>query len=273
MHPLQDWPLPLLAIVLMAILGAALHIGTLAGRRIYRGRARASREGLGYIVSTSLALLGLLLGFTFGASQDRFNVRRRLVAEEANALLSTYMFVRSRDDAASSELAPLILQYGQTREAFFEARTRQAEAQAEAVSERLQDLIWARALDTTRDGAGYTILDRVRQLFEVDGTRRAEHDARVPLGIVQLLAVFAIIATAVIGLSLTGRTRHVVASTALLLLLTTTACLILGLDRQRSPVLLASQAPMEHSLAAIQRWENARLAGRGPPSSLERPGR
>jgi hypothetical protein len=94
----------------------------------------------------------------------------------------------------------------------------------------------------------------------------------VPLGIVQALAAFAIISVSIIGMALSGRPRHGLASTGLLLLLTTTACLILGLDRQRSAAMLANQAPMERSLALLQRWEASRAATSGPPSTPARPG-
>lgn len=270
MRPLLDWPLWVIGLILMVVLSAALQFGYWLGRRIYGGtKSGATREGLGYIISASMALLGLLLAFTFGASQERFNIRRRLIEDEANAFRSSYMVVQSLDEARKAALSPLIVEYCKARVLFFEATNAADADQADARSDRLQDAILARALDTRQsgapDGSATMVVDKLSRLFEVDATRRAEHFARVPLGILQALMAYAVISVAVIGMALSGGTRHPVASFAFLFVLTTTACMILGLDRQKTSAMLSQQAPMERTLAWMQRWETARLAGAPPP--------
>jgi hypothetical protein len=270
MRPIQDWPLWSIGIVMMVLMSAAMQAGYLAGRRIYPARqTAATRLGMGYIVTASLALLGLLLAFTFGASEQRYEARRQLVTEEADALASAYVYVLTLPNGANAAVAPLVLQYGRSRVAFFEALDEPTAVQADARSFELEDAIWAGAVANLRaGGAGTTastVMDRLDRLFEIDSTRRAEHYSRVPLGTLQALMVFSIISAAIIGMALAGGSRHYVASTAFLAVLATTACLILGLDRQRSPSMLAQQAPMERALARIERWEKARIA-RGAPA-------
>lgn len=270
MRPLLDWPIVVIGLILMVVLSAALQFGYWLGRRIYgQTKSGATREGLGYLISASMALLGLLLAFTFGASQERFNIRRRLVEDEANAFRSTYMIVQSLDDARRASLSPLIVEYCKARVAFFEAPNTSLAAQADSRSDGLQDAILAHALDNrqsaTTDSSTTMVVDRLSRLFDVDATRRAEHFARVPLSILQALMLYAVISVGVMGMALSGGTRHPVASAAFLLVLTTTACMIVGLDRQRSPAMLSQQAPMERTLAWMQRWEAARRAGAPAP--------
>ena len=45
-------------------------------------------HGAGHIVSAALGLLGLLIAFTFAMAADRYEARRHLVMEEANAIAS-----------------------------------------------------------------------------------------------------------------------------------------------------------------------------------------
>jgi hypothetical protein len=77
---------------------AGLFVGMLVllelGRRLrQRQRARHGEslgEGLGAVQAAVFGLLGLLLAFTFSGAASRFDARRQLVVEEANAIGTTY---------------------------------------------------------------------------------------------------------------------------------------------------------------------------------------
>src|SRR5438045_1409782 len=65
------------------------------GYRLGRSRRKSSEEEkeapVGAMVQASLALLALLLAFTFGLAVARFDARRQLVVDEANAIGTTYL--------------------------------------------------------------------------------------------------------------------------------------------------------------------------------------
>ena len=86
----------------VALLAAAgLFVGVLVlldlGRKI--GIAQLARDpdaaakGAGPVEAAILGLLGLLLAFTFSGAASRFEARRQLVADEANAIGTAYLRV------------------------------------------------------------------------------------------------------------------------------------------------------------------------------------
>ena len=98
-------PLTALPVLLLGTILLVIVIGlTWAGMRIRMkaaGRARAAagraedvdeeEDANGAIVSAVLGLLALLLGFTFALAVNRFETRRALVLEEANAIGTAYL--------------------------------------------------------------------------------------------------------------------------------------------------------------------------------------
>src|SRR5580698_8721094 len=83
--------------LIIAISLTALFVLSLAGGwRLYgavrRGRPdEGASTGAGYIVGASLGLLSLLIGFTLAMSLDRYESRRKLVGEEANAIATVWL--------------------------------------------------------------------------------------------------------------------------------------------------------------------------------------
>ena len=77
-----------------AIAGAVL-ISIETGYRLGKYRRRVSdgeREGpVGAIVGATLGLLAFILAFTFGLAASRFDARRQMVVEEANAIGTTFL--------------------------------------------------------------------------------------------------------------------------------------------------------------------------------------
>jgi hypothetical protein len=89
---------PLDALPLWGLFGATIAIVLLSiegGRCLglhRRRRSEEEKEGpVGAIVAATLGLLGLVLAFTFGLAASRFDARRQIVVEEANAIGTTYL--------------------------------------------------------------------------------------------------------------------------------------------------------------------------------------
>ena len=81
--------LPIVVGLFLAMV-ACLELGYRAGRRRMRVDS-AAHEGLGSIEAATFALLGLLLGFAFSGALGRFDARRGLIIEEANAIGTAYL--------------------------------------------------------------------------------------------------------------------------------------------------------------------------------------
>jgi hypothetical protein len=69
---------------------ALLHFGWRIGRRHVGDRGPASLLGLAAVESAVFALLGLLLAFSVSGGLQRFDERRQLIVQEANAISTAY---------------------------------------------------------------------------------------------------------------------------------------------------------------------------------------
>jgi hypothetical protein len=86
------------ALPLWALFGATVIVVLLSiegGYWVGRYRRRRSEDEkeapVGAIVGATLGLLAFMLAFTFGLASSRFNARREIVVEEANAIGTTYL--------------------------------------------------------------------------------------------------------------------------------------------------------------------------------------
>jgi len=89
---------PLDHLPLWGLFGATVGVVLLSiegGYWLGRDRRRRSEDEkeapVGAIVGGTLGLLGFILAFTFGLAASRFNSRREIVVEEANAIGTTYL--------------------------------------------------------------------------------------------------------------------------------------------------------------------------------------
>lgn len=85
---LYDIPTPILLIVLIAGMVAVVEGGLHVGRRYGRHRWTNAREIHTALTAAALALMGLMLAFTFNLSAGRFDIRKNLVVSEATAIQS-----------------------------------------------------------------------------------------------------------------------------------------------------------------------------------------
>ena len=261
MHWLERAPIWVIGLLILGALMIADQIGS-ATRRIMRrkGLPEPADEGIGHILSGALVLLGLLIAFTFAAASDRFDTRRLLVVEEANAVHTTYLRIQALDDAPKAALSQLMVQYVHARRDWFLAGEDDAlVARAEAETDALQKRMWTVTLAVVRANPTATInpslLQTTNEMFDLAASQRAALDARVPISILRALLVFALIAAALMGYALTKGTRQLVASAALNAALSLAICLILDIDRPRSGAVRVSQAPMDRTIAAIEAAE------------------
>jgi hypothetical protein len=141
---------PLDVVPLWCFLPVATAIGMLAVEAGYRfgkwRRTHASEEKVGPVgamVGSLLALLAIMLAFTFNLAATRFDARRQAVLEEANAIGTTYLRTRLLPEPQRADIAELLRIYT-------ELRVRNvAEARITEVmtgSEKLHEQIWSQAV-------------------------------------------------------------------------------------------------------------------------------
>jgi hypothetical protein len=219
--------------------------------------------GAAQLAGSALALLGLLVGFTFAMAADRYETRRGLVVEEANAISTVYLRDRMFAAPQGPALGKLVLQYARERQSFFDAGDEAAAL--EASSRRalvLQDQIWGltRTALKAPEAAALTTasLNATNAMFDLASSRDAAREARVPAPVIWSVAACAFGAALLSGYALaSGGRRHRLASTALFLLVGVAMVVILDIDLPRGGLIRASQSPLANVVAYLVHEEAA----------------
>lgn len=112
-------PLWLVSIVLLLVLPAAAYVGWRTGRTTYFARGYDTAPPKSYPGDTSrgamLAMLGLLLAFTFGFALSRAEARKVNQIEEATAISTAFLNSDLLTEPGRSELQSALLAYAETR--------------------------------------------------------------------------------------------------------------------------------------------------------------
>lgn len=229
----------------IAFLGAS-EMGRLLGERLRLHRTTASDPELGTTIGGLLGLLGLLLAFTFGMAGQRFDTRKTLVVEEANAIGTAWLRTDLVPEPQRTEARRVLRAYVQARLEAVDVARRDA---AIARSEKLQEELWRATSDAARaspTAATALFVASVNEVIDMHGRRLAAALRNpIPPTIFAALYVVAVLVLAALGYA-RGLTddRARAASIVLALVLTVTIGLILDLDRPYEGLLTVSQQAM-----------------------------
>jgi hypothetical protein len=231
-------------VVLLLLFGAmalAFEVGGWIHRRASLRPETDSidKEAEGYVLSGVLGLLALLVAFTFGMALNRFDVRRELVVQEANALGTAYLRTSLLEDPG--RLRDLMREYAQARLEFgLTSGAREAAADRKALT--LRPIIWAEAVRLVTPSRqtplpGF-VLDPLNEAFDTATARRTALAARLPNDVVLTLGLYLVASAAVLGFAVAGASwRLRIASLALFGLFVMAIGVILDLDEpRRGPV-------------------------------------
>ena len=134
------------------------------------------RSNLGTIEGAVFALFGLLMAFTFSGAASRFNEKRMLIAEEANAIETAYLRLHLVPEA-ESELQDLFRRYLDSRIETYRRMPNMKAARLEmANSKKIQEQIWTDAVAATRlpsshPAAGLLLLPALNNMIDITTTR------------------------------------------------------------------------------------------------------
>jgi hypothetical protein len=230
------------AVVLLAIEGG-YRLGT------YRRRLseREDRPPVGEMVAATLALLAFLLAFTFGLAASRFDVRRGLVVEEANAIGTAYLRASLLPEPHRSEVRGILREYVEIRIGAVEPGTLAAGiARSRELHARLWDHAAAVGSEDPSSVVAGLFIGSLNEVIDLH-TERVMLGAgnRIPWVIWAVLYFVAAIGTAVMGYhaGLAGSGRSL-AMLALILAFSAVMTLIADLDRPQEGLLRVGQQAM-----------------------------
>jgi hypothetical protein len=139
--PLDALPLWALFVFILAVVLLSVECGYRLGK-YRRSRHEEEKEApLGTMVGATLGLLAFILAFTFGLAAARFDTRRQVLLNEANAIGTTYLRAGMLPDRAQ-QIRGLLRDYVGTR---LEAVQSGKVAEGVRRSEEIQQQVWLEA--------------------------------------------------------------------------------------------------------------------------------
>jgi hypothetical protein len=187
------------------------------GRRIgFRQRAKdpeGGREGLSAVEGAVFGLLGLLIAFTFSGAAARFDVRRHLIVEEANAIGTAYLRIDLLPPGAQPGLRESFRQYLDARLAVYRALPDVEAAKAElARSTVLQGDIWGQAVSAcqqvTSPATMTLVLSALNEMIDITTTRTVALQTHPPPIIFGMLAALALASSMLAGYGMSSSKKR-----------------------------------------------------------------
>jgi hypothetical protein len=212
----MEAPVPALPYTL-AIAGSMivlLEVGRRLGARRVARHSDASEASLGAGEGAVFALFGLLLAFTFAGAGARFDARRQLVAEEANAVGTAWLRLDLLPAEAQPPLRALFREYLDTRlEVYRRLPDVAAAEKALAESEIKQRAIWKQAVPATlgpgaHPDAGKLLLPALNEMIDITTTRTMAARIHAPRPIWALLFLLALGCALLAGYSMGARKKR-----------------------------------------------------------------
>jgi hypothetical protein len=217
-----------------------------------RRKSEDEKAPVGAAVGAILALLGFLLAFTFGMATSRFDTRKQIVFQEANAIGTAYLRSDFLSEEAGAEVRDLLREYTVLRSGGAAAiLSQEGIDRAGALHERLWEI-------AVREGAGSNsvltglFVESLNDMIDLETVRLAASRNRIPDGAWLMLGVVAVLSMAAIGyqFGLTGSHSWGV-MILLAIVFTTVFILIADLDRPQSGLLQITQQPLNDLLDRI----------------------
>jgi hypothetical protein len=200
-------------LVLFVLMLAMLEIGRQFGLRRLARDPDGAKEGMGPLEGSVFGLLGLLVAFTFSGAAERYEARRELVVQEANALGDAW----ARLDTLPPETQPP-LRDGLRRYVASRLETYRRIPDLDAVraglrrSVEIQDEIWKGAVAACRTPEGQRVtmlvLPALDAAFDMTTIRTATALRHPPLIIFILLALLALASALIAGHGITGAKKR-----------------------------------------------------------------
>jgi hypothetical protein len=227
----------LLASALVAGMLAMQEIGRRLGVRARRLAGEAAVAGTGGVEGAVFALLGLLIAFTFSGAASRFDERRKLIVEEANAIGTAYLRLDLLPPAAQPDLRERFRRYLDTRLAAYRALPDMAKVKAELErAAGMQQEIWTKSLAAAAGSQPATmlLLPALNEMFDITTTRTMAGQMHPPTIIFALLCGLALLSALLAGYAAAGaKARNWVHTTVFALTLAGAVYVILGIEFPR----------------------------------------
>jgi hypothetical protein len=229
---------------------AATEIGFRLGRGRQASTPANTKLQVSTVGATLLGVLALLLGFTMTMAVSRFDVRRQLLVDEADAIGTACLRTQLLPPPEGAEITGLLRQYIDVRVQYGTAGIDLARLDSlRTQTAQLQTELWTHAVayaqrDPNPVKAGL-LLQSLNRAFDLEAARWMAFQNRVPASVMFVNTVVSLLAAMLVGYAfgMDGR-RDIFSMFLLALSITLVLAVITDLNRPRSGFIRSSQQPM-----------------------------
>jgi hypothetical protein len=254
LNALIDSSLVLFGALVAAVLFAANEIGYRVG--VHRRRRRPAGEhehiGIGTITTGMLGLLAFTLSLTINIAQNRYEVRRGLVLQEANSVQTAWLRSKLIGGERGPPITAMIEDFAKVQLAYVSTDRFADEAGLIARKTALEAQIWRAMEVLSREQPTNATSGLVLALTELFGAARAERFAfasQVPTNMTWMLMAGSVLAIGALGYHLSAsESRHIVLTSLLLVMWAGGIVLIADLNRPRIGEIRVDPAPLRWTI-------------------------
>jgi hypothetical protein len=246
-------PAWLSALVLAALMLASFVLGWRLGRR-WPGMGKAPMSQLD---RATVAILGLLLAFTFSLALAEHQQRRQRAIDDANAIGNFYTCASMLDEPLRGQLQHLVRRYLERRVLLGHAHGKKAAlnralpvfSQMHAEMQRL-----VREAVMQKSPVTIPLVNNLNEVTSSHAARLAAVHHRVPWSILLLLGVAAIVSMLIVGIEqgAVGE-RSLAPVTVFIVLVSLVVWVTLDLNQPGTGAITVSQEPLERLLMTMAR--------------------
>jgi len=235
-------------LLLVLLVGGAAVVGTVVGRRL-RERPDPVHQPVGAVQAALLGLIGLVLAFGLTMAVGRYDNRRAIVVQEANAIGTTYLRAQLLAEPTRSASLYLLRQYADSAVDLADQvpDSRRFDEDVQHMDE-IQRALWGEAGDAVRTDPTGTAprlyVESLNEMIDSHTDRVTSLRNRVPSTVVILQVLGSAIAIGVLALYLAllgrGLATSLVAATVVILIL----FISLDLDRPHRGLITVPDQPL-----------------------------
>lgn len=254
----SDW---LAFVIVVAILILVTELGFRVGLRHSPERRKAHQSPSGSLQGALLGLLGLLLGFTFAMAVGRYDNRRQLALDEANAIGTVWLRAALLGDSARDVIRPALIDYIDVRLEGAAVTSNAEEFQQQVTrSEKNQALMWRTTVAETKihnSPSSALFTASLNDLIDLDSKRQAALSSHVPPTVWLLLMIVSatVCWTTGYSASLSDSGRHALSMIILPVLLGVVVTIIADIDNPQSGLIKVSQQSMINLQQTLKKYQ------------------
>jgi hypothetical protein len=234
MTPLIHHPAFLfLTLLILLPLGAALGATVL---HRFSPLAEEARENYKIVQGATLTLLALLIGFTLSMAVNRYDQRKNLEEEEANAIGTEYLRADLIGGEGAARTKALLARYVQARIEFYKTRNADELDHINRTTSDLQTQLWAEVRDAAKaqpNPISALVVGGMNDVINSQGYTQAAWINRIPISAWGLMIIIAFFSNLMQGYGAQGKNGKRVLLLVLPITVTLSLTLISDIDSPR----------------------------------------